>query len=69
VELGGANFAQELGHLAAQLLTLGFQRLGGEFHIVGRRGGGIGVGFDAGDILGDVLGALRGVLGAACGVR
>jgi hypothetical protein len=64
-QLGGADPAQELGHLAAQLPALRFQRLGGEFHVLGRRRGGIGVGFDAGDVIGDVLGALRGVLGAA----
>jgi hypothetical protein len=46
-------------------LALGFQDRGGLLDIVGRRGGGIGVGFDASDGFRDVLGALSGVLRAA----
>ena len=62
---GRANLAQKLGDLAAQMLTLPFQRLGGMFDVLRGGRGGIRVGFDAADIIGDILGALRGVLGAA----
>ncbi len=46
-------------------MALRLQCLGGVPDVVGGRGGGIRVGFDADDVLGDVPGALRGVLGAA----
>src|SRR5713226_7829534 len=64
-QLSRADFSEELGHLLAQLLALGFQRLGGALDIVGGRSGCVRIGFDAGDVVRDVLGALRGELGAA----
>ena len=64
-ELRSTNFSEKLGDLAAQLLTLCFQRLGGELHVLGGRSGCASIRFDTCDILRDVLGALRGVLSAS----
>src|SRR5712671_3765390 len=53
-----ADLAEELGDLTAELLALGFQRLGSLLDVVGGSGRRIGVGLYAGDVLGNVLGAL-----------